>query len=62
MDGLRDFSLGTCDRISTGIFYILMTWFEIFPNWPDAAAFAVKQMKNEDEAKELINILIGAKV
>jgi len=42
--------------------HILMTWFEIFPNWPDAAAFAVEQMKNENEAKKLINILIGAKV
>ncbi len=42
--------------------HILMTWFEIFPNWPDAAAFAVEQMKNENEAKKLINILIGVKI
>jgi hypothetical protein len=41
---------------------ILMAWFEIFPNWPDAAAFSVEQMKNENEAKQLINILIGVKV
>ena len=40
---------------------ILMAWFEIFPNWPDAAAFAVEQMKNEDEAKQLISMLIGVR-
>ncbi len=40
---------------------ILMAWFEIFPNWPDAAAFAVEQMKNEEEAKQLISMLIGVR-
>ena len=40
---------------------VLMAWFEIFPNWPDAVAFAVEQMKNEDEAKQLISMLIGVR-
>lgn len=41
---------------------ILVTWFEIFPNWPDACNFAVEKIAtNSAEANSLISALIGVK-
>lgn len=41
---------------------VLDAWHQIFPNWPDAEAFAREKFRtNENEAKKLITLLIGVK-
>lgn len=41
---------------------ILVAWFEIFPNWPDACNFAAEKLaRNSKEANSLISSLIGVK-
>lgn len=39
---------------------VVATWFEIFPNWPDAATFAWEKLgANPEEARKLIASLAG---
>lgn len=41
---------------------VLDAWQAIFPNWPDAEAFAYEKLRaNEVEARKLISSLIGVK-
>ena len=42
---------------------LLAAWFEIFPNWPDAQAFAYEKISaNKKQAAELIAALIGVRL
>lgn len=44
------------------ILLVLEAWQQIFPNWPDAEAFAYEKLRaNETEAKKLISSLIGVR-
>lgn len=44
------------------ILLVLDAWQQIFPNWPDAEAFAHEKLRsNETEAKKLISTLIGVR-
>lgn len=44
------------------ILLVLDAWQQIFPNWPDAEAFAHEKLRaNELEAKKLISSLIGVR-
>ena len=41
---------------------VLDAWQQIFPNWPDAEAFAYEKLRsNEIEAQKLISSLIGVR-
>ena len=60
MDGVLDrFSSAEEFRMEFGA--VLYNWAQTFPNWPDAYAFATKELViDEESAKRLINSLIGA--
>ena len=41
---------------------VVQTWFEIFPNWPDAQIFASEKIfSNPKAGNQLIRSLIGVK-
>ena len=41
---------------------VVQTWFEIFPNWPDAQIFAAEKIfSNPKAGNQLIRSLIGVK-
>ena len=49
-------------RYLDGILLVLDAWQQIFPNWPDAEAFAHEKLRaNEQEARKLISSLIGVR-
>jgi len=42
---------------------VIDAWEKIFPNWPDAQAFAYEKLRsNPTEARKLITSLVGARV
>ena len=44
------------------ILLVLDAWQQIFPNWPDAEAFAYEKFRaNEQEARKLISSLVGVR-
>jgi hypothetical protein len=54
MDGLVD-RFETSEKFHSVLLQVISTWFEIFPNWPDAQAFAYeKLLASPDSARKLI--------
>lgn len=61
MDGLVS-RTDSAKKYLEGLILILDAWSEIFPNWPDAEAFAYEKLRsNEQEARKLISALIGVR-
>jgi len=59
MDGLVN-RFDSSEKFRETLISVLGVWFEIFPNWNDAEAFAhEKLMTNPSEACKLIKSLIG---
>ena len=61
MDGLVARHASATDFRDT-LLTVLAAWFEIFPNWPDAYAYANTMLiSNKRDACQLISVLIGVK-
>lgn len=61
LDGLVS-RTDTSKKYLEGFLVVLNTWHQIFPNWPDAEAFAFEKFRaNEQEARKLISSLIGVR-
>jgi hypothetical protein len=61
LDGLLSRS-DTAEKFLEKLLEIILVWQEIFPNWPDAEAFAYEKLQsNTIEAKRLITLLIGVR-
>lgn len=61
LDGLLSRS-DSADEFLEKLLNIINVWQQIFPNWPDAEAYAyTKLQSNKTEAKKLITSLIGAR-
>ncbi len=59
LDGLVS-RTDTSKKYLEGLLLVLDAWQTIFPNWPDAEAFAFEKLRvNEQEARKLISSLIG---
>ena len=41
---------------------VLYTWAHIFPNWPEAYAYGVEKISDENGARQLIHSLVGARL
>jgi hypothetical protein len=52
----------TSKKYLAGLLLLLDAWQQLFPNWPDADAFALEKLRaNEHEARKLISLLIGVR-
>ena len=61
LDGLVS-RTDTSKKYLEGLLLVLDAWQAIFPNWPDAEAFAFEKLRaNEQEARLLISSLIGVR-
>ncbi len=61
LDGLLSRS-DTAEEFLERLLNIIDVWQQIFPNWPDAEAYAYEKLQsNKSEAKKLITSLIGAR-
>lgn len=61
LDGLND-RHDDAEKFLQNVLGILELWQSIFPNWPDAEAFANEVIQsNHQNAKKLISISIGVK-
>jgi hypothetical protein len=61
LDGLLSRSESS-EKFLEKLLEVLIVWQQIFPNWPDAEAFAFEKLQsNKNEAKKLITSLIGAR-
>ena len=61
MDGLLSRSDSSSIYL-TKLLEVVAAWEKIFPNWPDARAYAEKKFRrNPDDARSLIRSLIGVK-
>jgi hypothetical protein len=61
LDGLVS-RTDTSKKYLEGLLLVLDAWQSIFPNWPDAEAFAFEKLRaNEQEARLLISSLIGVR-
>jgi len=61
MDGLVARHASATD-FREALLTVLAAWFEIFPNWPDAYAYANTMLiSNKRDACQLISVLIGVK-
>ncbi len=50
----------TSKKFLDALLLVIDTWQQIFPNWPDAEAYAYEKFRaNEKEARKLISSLIG---
>ena len=50
------------DEFLAALQEVMITWFDIFPNWPDAQTFAIQKIFGDKNAgKQLIRMLIGVK-
>lgn len=48
------------EKFRETLLIVIEAWFEIFPNWPDAGAFAYEKLiANPVEARQLITSLMG---
>jgi hypothetical protein len=61
MDGIVA-RAGSSEEYREALIAVTATWFEIFPNWNDAQAFAYEKfVSNAAEARQLIASLVGLK-
>jgi hypothetical protein len=59
IDGLVS-RFDTSEKFRDALLVVVQAWFEIFSNWPDAAAFAYEKLvANPEEARKLIASLAG---
>ena len=59
LDGLVQ-RFDTSEKFREALLLVVDAWFQIFPNWPDAQAFAhEKLIANPADARRLISSLIG---
>jgi hypothetical protein len=59
MDGLVQ-RFDNSEKFREALLLVVDAWFEIFPNWPDAHAFAhEKLVASPTDARKLISSLIG---
>jgi len=61
MDGFISRSQ-SAEEFRNALQVVMTAWFDIFPNWPDAQAFAAQKIFSDKSAgNQLIRALIGAK-
>ena len=61
MDGLMS-RAQTADEFRDTLQTVMITWFDIFPNWPDAQTFAIQKIfGDKNTGNQLIRMLIGVK-
>lgn len=62
LDGLVQ-RFDSSEKFLDALLLVVDAWFQIFPNWPDAQAFAhEKLIANPMDARRLISSLIGSSI